>query len=50
VSIIDGTFPAPLPIILGHEAAGIVEEIGAGVDSLAADLQAGRGVRTVLAI
>ena len=35
VSIIDGTFPAPLPIIVGHEAAGVVAEIGAGVDHLA---------------
>ncbi len=35
VSIIDGTFPAPLPIVLGHEAAGIIEEIGPGVDHVA---------------
>jgi S-(hydroxymethyl)glutathione dehydrogenase/alcohol dehydrogenase len=35
LSVIDGSFPAPLPIVLGHEAAGVVEEIGAGVTSLA---------------
>lgn len=35
LSIIDGTFPAPLPIIVGHEAAGVVAEVGAGVEQLA---------------
>jgi S-(hydroxymethyl)glutathione dehydrogenase / alcohol dehydrogenase len=35
LSIIDGTFPAPLPIIVGHEAAGVVAELGPGVDHLA---------------
>ena len=35
LSLIDGAFPAPLPIILGHEAAGVVEAIGDQVDSLA---------------
>jgi Zn-dependent alcohol dehydrogenase len=35
LSIVDGTFPSPLPVILGHEAAGVVEEIGAGVGALA---------------
>jgi len=34
LSIIDGSFPAPLPIVLGHEASGVVEEVGAGVTSL----------------
>jgi S-(hydroxymethyl)glutathione dehydrogenase / alcohol dehydrogenase len=27
----DGTMPVPLPAVLGHEAAGIVEEVGPGV-------------------
>jgi len=28
LSVINGTRPRPLPMALGHEAAGIVEEIG----------------------
>ena len=35
VSIVDGTFPSALPVILGHEAAGVVEALGPGVTSLA---------------
>ena len=35
LSIVDGTFPSPLPIVLGHEAAGIVDAVGSGVDDLA---------------
>lgn len=35
LSIAEGTFPAPAPIILGHEASGVVEELGAGVTRLA---------------
>lgn len=34
LSIVDGTFPSPLPIVLGHEAAGVVETVGAGVRDL----------------
>ena len=34
LSIVDGTFPGLLPIILGHEAAGVVEAVGPGVTSL----------------
>jgi S-(hydroxymethyl)glutathione dehydrogenase/alcohol dehydrogenase len=35
LSIADGGFPAGLPIVLGHEATGVVESIGDGVSSLA---------------
>ncbi len=35
LSIIDGTFPAPLPIVVGHEAAGVIDALGAGVEHLA---------------
>ncbi len=35
VSVADGTFPAPGPVILGHEASGIVDAIGPGVTHLA---------------
>ncbi|WP_396910587.1 Zn-dependent alcohol dehydrogenase [Mycolicibacterium sp.] len=31
----DGTFPADVPIVLGHEAAGVVEEVGAAVTDVA---------------
>jgi alcohol dehydrogenase len=34
LSIINGDRPRPLPMALGHEAAGIVEETGAGVTDL----------------
>ena len=36
LSVINGDRPRPLPMALGHEAAGVVEEIGSGVDDLAA--------------
>jgi alcohol dehydrogenase len=35
LSVIDGNRPRPLPMVLGHEAAGVVEQVGAGVTSLA---------------
>jgi S-(hydroxymethyl)glutathione dehydrogenase / alcohol dehydrogenase len=34
LSNVDGTFPPALPMVLGHEAAGIVEEVGLGVTTL----------------
>jgi Zn-dependent alcohol dehydrogenase len=35
LSLADGVFPSPTPIILGHEAAGRVDAVGPGVDTLA---------------
>jgi Zn-dependent alcohol dehydrogenase len=35
LSIVDGSFPSPLPVVLGHEAAGVVEAVGEGVTSVA---------------
>jgi NDMA-dependent alcohol dehydrogenase len=32
--IMNGDWPLPLPMVLGHEAAGLVEEVGAGVTSV----------------
>jgi alcohol dehydrogenase len=34
LSVIDGNRPRPLPMVLGHEVAGVVVEIGAGVTDL----------------
>jgi Zn-dependent alcohol dehydrogenase len=36
VSVVDGAVPGMLPIVLGHEAAGVVEQVGAGVTQLTA--------------
>ncbi|GAB2753308.1 alcohol dehydrogenase catalytic domain-containing protein [Sinomonas soli] len=34
LSVVNGSRPRPLPMLLGHEAAGIVEEVGEGVESV----------------
>ena len=34
LSVINGDRPRPMPMALGHEAAGIVEELGEGVTDL----------------
>jgi alcohol dehydrogenase len=34
LSVIDGNRPRPLPMVLGHEMAGVVEETGHGVSDL----------------
>jgi S-(hydroxymethyl)glutathione dehydrogenase/alcohol dehydrogenase len=34
VSVLDGTIPYPVPVVLGHEGAGIVESVGPGVTSV----------------
>lgn len=36
LSVVDGNRPRPVPMLLGHEAAGIVEEAGDGVDDVRA--------------
>ena len=33
--VVDGDLPEPMPLVLGHEAAGVVAEIGPGVESVA---------------
>ena len=35
LSVVNGDRPRPLPMVLGHEAAGVVEEVGAGVTTVA---------------
>jgi alcohol dehydrogenase len=35
LSVVDGNRPRPTPLLLGHEAAGIVEQLGPDVDDLA---------------
>ncbi|MFC0634834.1 zinc-dependent alcohol dehydrogenase family protein [Brevundimonas balnearis] len=43
LSVINGDRPRPMPMALGHEAAGVVQALGAGVD----DLSVGDHVVTV---
>ncbi|MFJ8505717.1 Zn-dependent alcohol dehydrogenase [Streptomyces avermitilis] len=31
LSVVDGTIPFPVPVVLGHEGAGVVEAVGSGV-------------------
>jgi Zn-dependent alcohol dehydrogenase len=35
LSVVDGNRVRPVPMLLGHEAAGVVEEVGAGVTDVA---------------
>jgi S-(hydroxymethyl)glutathione dehydrogenase/alcohol dehydrogenase len=35
LSVINGVLPLPPPIVLGHEGAGVVQQLGAGVTGLA---------------
>ena len=35
LSVANGTVPMPLPIVLGHEGAGVVTEVGPGVTNVA---------------
>ncbi|MFF7895278.1 Zn-dependent alcohol dehydrogenase [Streptomyces sp. NPDC007907] len=35
LSVVDGTIPFPVPVVLGHEGAGVVETVGVGVAHVA---------------
>jgi len=35
LSVTNGTIPMPPPIVVGHEAAGVVEEVGEGIQDIA---------------
>jgi len=35
LNVLDGTSPLPPPVVLGHEAAGVVDAVGDGVDAVA---------------
>ncbi|SVC26508.1 uncharacterized protein METZ01_LOCUS279362, partial [marine metagenome] len=37
LSVINGSRPRPTPMVLGHEASGIVREVGAGVRGIQPD-------------
>ena len=37
LSVVNGTIPFPPPVVLGHEAAGVVEEVGDQVTTLETD-------------
>jgi S-(hydroxymethyl)glutathione dehydrogenase / alcohol dehydrogenase len=32
LSLMEGKWPAPLPMVLGHEGAGVIEAVGEGID------------------
>jgi Zn-dependent alcohol dehydrogenase len=34
LSVVDGNRVRPVPMLLGHEAAGVVEQVGAGVSDM----------------
>ena len=34
LSVVNGTIPSPFPVVLGHEGAGIIDEIGEGVTNV----------------
>ena len=45
LSVIDGSRPRPMPMALGHEAAGTVVSVGSGVERFAAGRPGRDGLR-----
>src|SRR5215203_4199682 len=41
LSVIDGNRPRPMPMALGHEAAGVVEELGPAAEASSTGLAVG---------
>ena len=48
LSVIDGVRPRPMPMVLGHEAAGVVEALGEGVGDLPGRRPRRHGLRAEL--
>lgn len=44
LSVVDGNRPRPVPMLLGHEAAGVIEEVGSAVAAANPELVVGRRV------
>jgi S-(hydroxymethyl)glutathione dehydrogenase/alcohol dehydrogenase len=44
LNVMDGTSPLPPPVVLGHEGAGVVEELGPAVDSRVGSVAVGDAV------
>ncbi len=44
LNVVDGTSPVPAPVVLGHEAAGVIARLGEGTDTTGDGLRVGQAV------